>query len=206
MLVGRGSEQRTIERLLAGARVGDSGVLVITGEPGIGKSSLLEAAYAATSGMRTVSVRGVTQEREVAFSGLHQLCAPLLGMADVLPAPQAEALAVALALRTGQTPERFAVGAAVLGLLARAAEEDPLAVFIDDAHLLDPSSTQAIVFAARRLLTDRVAVVAALRIDEESPLLGLPTLRLMPLSLEDTRALVADSDTPWSEDQLMRFH
>ncbi len=207
VLVGRGAERQTIGRLLAGARVGDSGVLVLVGDAGIGKTSLLEDALSTAGGMRIISARGVEAEREVAFSGLHQLCASLLGVLDELPAPQAEALAVALALRKGPTPERFAVGAAVLGLLARAAEEDSVAVFIDDAHLLDPSSAQAIAFAARRLVTDRVGVVAALRSDEESPLLGLPTLRLGPLAVEDTRALVVPrSEVPWGEDQLARFH
>lgn len=207
MLVGRETERRTIERLLAGARVGDSGVLVITGEPGIGKTALLDAARTGAAGTRTVSARGVEEEHEVAFSGLHQLCAPLLGEIEELPAPQAEALAVALSLRSGPTPERFAVGAAVLGLLSRAAEEQPLVVLVDDAHLLDPSSAQAIAFAARRLVTDRVAVIAALRSGEQSPLLVLPILRLGPLSVEDTRALlVTDKNAPWGDDQLARFH
>lgn len=207
MLVGRGTERRTIERLLAAARVGSSGVLVIAGEPGIGKTSLLDAARAEATGMRAVSVRGVDEEREVAFSGLDRLCAPLLALTEELPAPQAEALAVALALRAGPAPERFAVGAAVLGLFARAGETGPLAVFIDDAHLLDPSSAQAIAFAARRLMTDRVAVIAARRSGEQSPLLGLPTVCLGPLSVEDTRAMVvAGSDAPWDTHQLVRYH
>ena len=196
-----------IERLLAGARVGDSGVLVITGEPGIGKTALLDAARTGAAGTRTVSARGVEEEHEVAFSGLHQLCAPLLGEVEELPAPQAEALAVALSLRSGPTPERFAVGAAALGLLSRAAEEQPLVVLVDDAHLLDPSSAQAIAFAARRLVTDRVAVIAALRSGKQSPLLVLPTLRLGPLSVEDSRSLlVTDKNAPWGDDQLARFH
>ncbi|MDN5765068.1 MAG: LuxR family transcriptional regulator [Humibacillus sp.] len=207
MFIGRGTERRTIERLLAGARLGDSGVLVIVGEPGIGKTSLLELARTGAAGARTVSARGVEEEREVAFSGLHQLFAPLLGEIEDLPAPQAEALAVALSLRSGATPERFAVGAAVLGLLSRAADEQALVVVVDDAHLLDPSSAQAIAFAARRLVTDRVAVIAALRSGEQSPLLALPILRLGPLSVEDTRALlVIDNKAPWEDDQLTRFH
>ncbi len=207
MLVGRVAERQTIRRLLAGARVGDSGVLVVVGEPGIGKTSLLEDALSVVEGMRVVTTRGVDAEREVAFSGLHQVCAPLLGVLDELPTPQSEALGVALALRSGPTPERFAVGVAVLGLLARAAEESALAVFIDDAHLLDPSSAQAIAFAARRLVTDRVGVVAALRSDEDSPLLGLPTLRLGPVGVADTRALVAPGGKAWwGDDQVARFH
>ena len=182
-------------------------MLVVVGEPGIGKTSLLEDALASAEGMRVVCARGVEAEREVAFSGLHQLCAPLLGVLDDLPAPQAETLGVALALRAGPTPQRFAVGAAMLGLLARAAEDDPLAVFVDDAHLLDPSSAQAISFAARRLVTDQVAIVLALRSDEESPVLELPALHLGALAVEDTRVLVASrSDALWEETELVRFH
>src|SRR6476659_5420902 len=112
MLVGRESEQLTIERLLAGARVGRSGVLVLTGDPGIGKTSLLEHARTLAAGMRTVTARGVEAEREVAFGGLYEICAPLLDLLGELPSPQAEALEVSLAMRAGPAPQRFAVGAA----------------------------------------------------------------------------------------------
>ncbi len=207
MFIGRARERRTIARLLAGARLGDSGALVIAGDPGIGKTSLLELARTGVTGTQTISARGVEEEREIAFSGLHQLCAPLLGQIDELPGPQAEALAVALSLRSGPTPERFAVGAAVLGLLSRAAEDRPLVVVVDDAHLLDTSSAQGIAFAARRLVTDRVAVLAALRSGEDSPLLVLPVLRLGPLSVEDTGALlVNDEKAPLDVAQLTRLH
>jgi predicted ATPase len=171
--------------------VGSSGVLVITGEPGIGKTALLAEARELAAGMRVLSVRGVEAEQGLAFGGLHQLCAPLLGLLAELPPPQAEALGVALALKDGARPERFAVGAALLGLLTRAAEDSPLAVFVDDAQLLDGSSTQAIIFAARRLHSDPVAVVAAQRDGPTSGLTNLETLRLAPLDVEATRALVA---------------
>ena len=207
MLVGREAERQAIRRLLAGARVGDGGVLVVVGEPGIGKTSLLDDVRADVEGMRVLTARGVSAEREVAFSGLHQVCAPLLGLLEQLPPPQAEALGVALALASGPTPERFAVGVAVLGLLARAAEDRALVLFVDDAHLLDPSSAQAIAFAGHRLDTDRVAVVAALRAEEDSPLLGLPALRLGPLGVAETRALVAPAaDAWWGEEQVAGFH
>ncbi len=207
VLVGREAERQAIRRLLAGARVGDGGVLVVVGEPGIGKTSLLEDARADVEGMRVVSARGVAAERGVAFSGLHQVCAPLLAVLEELPAPQAEALGVALAMASGPTPERFAVGVAVLGLLTRAAEDRALAVFVDDAHLLDPSSAQALAFAGHRLGTDRVAVVAAVRADEDSPLLALPALRLGPLGVAETRTLVAPAeDTWWGEEEVARFH
>ncbi|GAB3442654.1 LuxR family transcriptional regulator [Phycicoccus ginsengisoli] len=207
MLVGRESELLVLERLLAGARVGDSGVLVVSGEPGIGKTALLEHARRHTEGMRVLTARGVEAEHEVAFGGLSQLLTPLLHLLPDLPAPQAEALGVALALRDGPRPERFAVGAAVLGLLARAAEDRPLAVLVDDAHLLDESSTQALVFAARRLRTDPVALVVAQRQDPASALSNLEVLRLGPLDLEATRALLLRSRA-WagSGPALGRFH
>ncbi|GAA1879072.1 LuxR family transcriptional regulator [Paeniglutamicibacter psychrophenolicus] len=207
MVVGRGSERQRIERLLAGARSGVSGVLVLAGEPGIGKTTMLQQARDGVSGMRVISVGGVEAERELAFSGLHQLCGRLLGVARGLPPRQYQALAVALAVNDGPTPDRFAVGAAVLGLIARAAEEDPLAIFIDDAHLLDASSLQAISFAARRLLTDRVAIVAALRNEIDSPLRDLPRMDLGPLGLEDTRTLLAAWNRgSWDAAELARFH
>jgi DNA-binding CsgD family transcriptional regulator len=207
VLVGREAELQVLERLLAGARVGDSGVLVVVGEAGIGKTSLLTEVRRRTEGMHVLTARGLEAEREVAFGGLSQLCTPLLGLLDELPPPQAEALGVALALREGPRPERFAVGAALLGLLTRAAEDRPLVVFVDDAHLLDDSSAQALVFAARRLQTDPVAVLAAQREEPTSALGSLGVLRLGPLSVAATRDLLAGS-WQWvgSPRALVRFH
>jgi DNA-binding CsgD family transcriptional regulator len=207
VLVGREGERRTLERLLAGARVGSSGVLVITGEPGIGKTSLLEHARRQAGGMRVLTARGVEAEREVAYGGISQLCTPLLSLLDELPSPQGEALGVALALREGARPERFAVGAAVLGLLTRAAEDRPLAVLVDDAHLLDDSSSQALVFAARRLQSDPVAIVAAQRPEPTSGLANLAVLRLGPLDVAATRDLLSGARR-WngSAEALERFH
>ncbi len=122
MLLGREAELLQLERLLAGARAGASGVLVVRGEPGIGKSALLEGAAAAASGMRVLRARGVESEVELPFSGLHELLRPLLGALDDLPAPQAEALRTALALGEGPPSGPFAVGAATLSLLATSAE------------------------------------------------------------------------------------
>ena len=205
--MGRETEQRVIEQLLAGARVGDSGVLVISGDPGIGKSGLLAHTRARATGMRVLSARGVEAEREVTFGGLHQVCAPLLPLLDDLPEPQAEALAVALAVRTGPTPARFAVGAAVLGLLARAADEAPLAVVVDDGHLFDESSAQALAFAARRVVSDRIALVVAMRPVEGSAFAGLPTLQLGPLTLESTRTLLESAGLDrWPAARVARYH
>ena len=207
MLVGREVEQRVIEQLLAGARVGDSGVLVISGDPGIGKTGLLDHARTRATAMRVLAARGVEAEREVTFGGLHQVCAPLLPLLDELPGPQAEALAVALALRAGPTPARFAVGAAVLGLLTRAADETPLAVVIDDGQLLDESSAQALAFAARRLVSDRIAFVVAVRPVQDLAFAALPTLHLGPLTVEGARTLLERATSErWPAARMARFH
>jgi len=163
MLVGRESEKRDIARLVAGARVGHSGVLVLTGEPGIGKTALLEHAQELAVDMRVLRAAGRESEKDVAFGGLLQLLRPTLGVMDGIPEPQAEALAVALALRDGPAGDRFAVGAATLSLLSRFAEDHPLLILIDDAHQLDRPSAEAVVFVARRLMADPIAVLAVAR-------------------------------------------
>ncbi|WP_130780334.1 AAA family ATPase, partial [Cellulomonas biazotea] len=197
MLVGRERERQVIRALTAAARVGEGGTLVVVGEAGIGKTALLRdaTAEAATHGMRTLQAQGVEAEREVPFGGLLQLLRPVLDHLDALPAPQAEALGAALALRPGSAGERFAVGAGVLGLLSRVAEDEPLALVVDDAHLLDPPTAQALTFAARRLTADPVVVLLSARDEHPSTVLtaGLPTLSLTGLGPEDADALLADA-------------
>ncbi|WP_256841731.1 helix-turn-helix transcriptional regulator [Ornithinimicrobium cryptoxanthini] len=180
MLIGRAPEQRTLEALAAGARVGRSGVLVVVGEAGCGKTALLDHLAATIHDMDVCRVVGTEAERDLGFGGLSQLVGVQTGAVEELPEPQARALAVALNLRTGTDVDRMAVGAGTLGLLSRRAESQPLAVLLDDAHLLDHSSAQAITFAARRLLADPILLVAAVRAGEDSPLLsaGLPVLEL----------------------------
>ncbi|TFV99839.1 ATP-binding protein [Leifsonia flava] len=207
MLLGRAAERQAIERLLAGARVGDGGALVITGDPGIGKSALLDAVRSTTAGMLVITVRGAEAEHEVPFAGLHQLCAPLSGLIPDLAAPQADALGVALALRDGPAPGRFAVGAALLGLLTRAAEDTPLAVVIDDAQHLDESSASAIAFVARRLSSDPVAILVAERTGSPSVLTGLTRLELGPLEATAARELLtADAGRPLDDEEFSRLH
>ena len=195
MLVGREHEQQVVDRLLAAARVGGSGVLLVTGEPGIGKSAVLADARSRASGMRVVEVGGSPSEQEVPFAGLHQLCGPLADLLPRLPEPQQEALGVALRTRSGPSPDRFGVGVATLGLLSRAADDRPLLVLVDDAHLLDRPSAEAIAFALRRLVNDRVAVLVALRADEPSPLAdaGLAPLALAGLSVDAAGTLVGQA-------------
>ena len=214
MLVGRATERQVIERLLAGARVGESGVLVLTGEAGIGKTALLKHAVSFATGMRVLSATGHEAEQEVAFGGLLQLLRPALPHLDRIPPPQADAVATALALRPGDVQgvgrsDRFTVGAGTLSLLSRFAEDGPLALLLDDAHLLDRPSAEAIAFSARRLLADPVVVLAAVRAGEQSPLLdvGLPVLPLHGLDLSSTGLLlVAGSSRPVAAGLVARAH
>jgi predicted ATPase len=190
VLVGRDAERRAIGAALAGARVGDSRVLVLSGEPGIGKSALLAEAETLVGDMRVLRAQGVESEQLVPFAGLLQLLRPVLGLLEQVPAPQAAALSSALLLgaEPDTRPSRFAVGAATLSLLARAAEDAPLAVLVDDAQLLDSPSAQALAFAARRLVSDAVAVLVAVRTGEAGavPWTALPTLEVTGLLLEGT--------------------
>jgi DNA-binding CsgD family transcriptional regulator len=210
VLVGRELEQRAIARLLAAARVGDSGVLVLSGEPGIGKSALLTDAATSAGEMRLLRASGVASEQFVPFAGLLQLLRPVLDLLDHIPSPQSAALSSALLLGGPpvEQPSRFAVGAATLSLLSRSAEERPLLVLVDDAHLLDQPSAEALVFAARRLVSDPVAVVAAIRPGEAGQELWspLPALTVGGLDLEATGTLVRRRVGEVRTDQLQRLH
>jgi len=162
-VLGRQHERWAIEQALARARSGQSAVLVIAGEPGIGKTTLLEHAAMQAGRMRLLRARGVQSEAEIPFGSLLELLRPALGALPRIAAPQAVALEAAFALRPAVAQERFAVGAAALSLLAAYAEETPLAVLIDDAQWLDASSAQALLFATRRLVADPIAVLRAWR-------------------------------------------
>ncbi|HJR38916.1 MAG TPA: LuxR C-terminal-related transcriptional regulator [Nocardioidaceae bacterium] len=193
MLVGRQAEQLVIDRLVAGARIGQSGVLVLTGEPGIGKTALLDYAVGLTEAMRVLRVTGTEPEKDVGFGGLLQLVQPALHLLDHIPAPQAEALEVALALREGPAPDRFAVGAATLSLLSRFADERPLLLLVDDAQALDGPSAEALAFVARRLMADPLAILISSRPEPGTPLLdsGLSQLVLCGLTAESVAELAA---------------
>ena len=121
MLLGRLRERAALSRLLEAARSGRSGVLVVRGEPGVGKTALLEYAIESAAGLRVARVAGVESEMELAFAALQQLCAPMLGKLEGLPDPQRAALGVAFGLDTGEVPDRFLVGLAALSLLSEAA-------------------------------------------------------------------------------------
>jgi DNA-binding CsgD family transcriptional regulator len=190
-LRGRGGECGVLDRLVAGARVGRSGVLVVRGEAGAGKSALLEFVAGRAAGCRVVRAAGVESEMELAFAGLHQLCGPMLDHLDRLPGPQRDALGTAFGLSAGGAPDRFLVGLAVLSLLADVAEEQPLVCVVDDAQWLDQASAQALAFVARRLLAEPVALVFAARTGgPEQGLEGLPELPVRGLSDADARAVL----------------
>jgi predicted ATPase len=197
MLYGREAERAAVAELLDGARGSRSGVLVVRGEAGIGKSALLEAARAAASDMRILSAQGVESEAPLPFAGLHQRLRPELGRLGRLPAPQAAALRGALGLGPAAGEQgRFLVSLAVLSLLADAAEPGPLVCLVDDAHWIDDASADALVFVARRLEAEAIVLLFAARDGErrrfEAP--GLPELPLGGLGAEDAAAMLDRND------------
>jgi len=187
----RESERDVLDRLLAQGRDGQSAVLVIRGEAGIGKTELLRYAARQASGFRVVQVMGVEAEMELPFAGIHQLCAPVLDQLAALPQPQQDALNVALGLASGDVPDRFLVGLAVLGLLSAGSEDRPLLCLVEDAQWLDAASGVILGFVTRRLLAETVAMVIAVREpDMRRDFDGLSELRLRGLPEEPARALL----------------
>jgi len=193
-LLGRDGEREAIGRLVNTARLGVSGTVVIIGEAGVGKTALLEDAVAGLGDMRLLRATGLEAERHIPFAGLLQLLHPALDRIDGLSPPQAAALSGALAVAEAApgSGDRFMIGAAVLSLLSRYAEEAPVAVVVDDLHALDLPSAEAILFAARRLAADPVVVLATARSPEADRLVaGLPVLRLSGVDHRAAAALVA---------------
>jgi DNA-binding CsgD family transcriptional regulator len=190
MLLDRLPERAALSQLLDTARAGRSGVLVMRGEPGVGKTALLEYAIESAAGLRVAQVAGVESEMELAFAVLQQLCAPMLDKLEGLPDPQRAALGVAFGLNTGAAPSRFIVGLAVLGLLSEVAVQQPLFCVIDDAQWLDRASAQALAFVARRLLAEPVAMLFATREPGEQ-FRGLPELPVGGLRDGDAQELLS---------------
>src|SRR5215213_2463984 len=177
VLLGRAEERELLDRLLENVRAGQSAVLVVRGEAGVGKTALLHHCARQAAGFRVARIAGVEAEMELPFAGLHQLCAPMLGRLDALPEPQRAALCVALGLSSGAAPDRFLVALAALSLLAEVAAERPLLCLVDDAQWLDAASSQVLGFVGRRLLAESVAIVFAVRDPtDERELTGLPEL------------------------------
>ncbi|MGK5555510.1 helix-turn-helix transcriptional regulator [Actinomadura kijaniata] len=192
MLRGRDDDQRAVDGLLRGARAGRSGVLVLYGDPGIGKTALLSHVKDQAAGARVLRCAGVETEAELPFAALHQLLRPALARVDALPGPQAAALRGALGLGEGGGEDRFVIGLATLSLLSEIAEDGPLVCLVDDAHWLDRASADALLFAARRLDAEGIAFVLASRDGFHAP--GLPQRRLRPLDPEAAAALLRDHD------------
>ena len=188
-LRGRRSECRSLNRLLAGVRSGHSEVLVLRGEAGVGKTALLEYLIEAAADLRVVRATGVESEMELAYAGLHQLCAPMLEQRDRLPAPQRDALQIVFGLSEGPAPDRFLVALAVLSLLSEVAEERPLLCVVDDAQWLDRASAQVLGFVARRLFAEPVGLVFAAR-EPGAEFRGLRELDVQGLRDSDARELL----------------
>ncbi|HZC74197.1 MAG TPA: AAA family ATPase [Jatrophihabitans sp.] len=192
MLFGRAAEQARIAELLDEARDGRSGVLVLRGVAGVGKSALLDLARGEAAGMTVLYACGIESEARLPYAGLHQLVRPVLGYLDRLPRPQAGALRAALGLEHGTGDEWFLVSLAVLSLLAESADENPLLCVIDDAHWLDDASAESLMFAARRLQAEPIAMLFAAREGEartfDAP--GLDDLWLAGLDRDAASALL----------------
>jgi len=188
MLLGRQSERGVLDRLLVAARGGQGGAIVVLGEPGIGKTALIEQAVASAQDFRVLRTAGQEGEMELAFAALQRLCAPGLDRLQRLPEPQRDALGVVFGLRTGDPPDRLLVALAVLTLLSELAAERPLLCVVDDAQWLDRASAQAVAFVARRLATEPVAFVFGAR-ELPDEVRGLPEVFVEGLGDDDARAL-----------------
>jgi DNA-binding CsgD family transcriptional regulator len=187
-LIDRRAECKVLDNLVAAVRAGQSRALVVLGEPGVGKTALLEYLAGQASGCHLARAGGDESEMELAFSGLHVLCAPMLDRLDRIPRPQRDALATAFAMSSGEPPDRFIVGLAVLSLLAEVSEEQPLLCLVDDAQWLDQASTLTLAFVARRLLAERVGMVFATR--DAQGLRGFAELVIEGLGATDARAVL----------------
>src|SRR6476469_5134992 len=190
-LRGRRRERDELGRLLTRVRSGRSGVRVVRGEVGIGKTALLEQLVAEAAGCVVARATGVQADMELPFAGLQQLFGSMLGSLERLPDPQREAVEVAFGLRSGPAPDRFEVGLAILGLLAEVAEQGPVVCIVDDAQWLDQASARTLAFVARRLLAESVALVFAVRDpSEDETFAGLPELVVRGLDDQDAHALL----------------
>ncbi|WP_353813637.1 helix-turn-helix transcriptional regulator [Agromyces sp. SYSU T00266] len=194
-VLGRTDELERLGALLGGARNGRGGALLIRGEPGIGKSTILDEAVRTASGLRVVRADGYEAEAEMPFAGLQRLGAPFAGHLASIPPRQATALRIAVGLDRGEPPDRFLVGLGTLSLLAAAGEVEPVVCVLDDAHFLDPESFDVLAFVARRLHAERAALLLAGRADAlpQPRVEGVPTLELAGLGTVDAVRLLTSS-------------
>ena len=189
VLIDRGVERRLLDGVLRDVGSGHSRVLVLHGDPGVGKSALLKYLASQASGCRLVRAAGVESEMELAYAALQQLCSPMLDRLDHLPLPQRDALGTAFGLSAGPAPDRFLIGLAVLSLLSDVADEQPLLCLVDDVQWLDRASAQALAFVGRRLGAESVALIVASRVVNPD-LAALPGLHVEGLREADARALL----------------
>jgi len=204
-MLGRDNESQAIDRMLSAARAGHGGTLVVSGEPGIGKSTLLNHAVASGTGFQVLRAIGNQTEMDLAFAAAQQLCSPSLAKLQQLPAPHREALGVAFGQVAGSAPDRLFVGLALLGLLSQLSAEAPVLCVVDDAQWLDRESAQAFAIVARRLGSERVAFLVGARI-VPAELNGLPCLPVLGLDPKDARALLrATLPEPFDEHVVERL-
>jgi hypothetical protein len=178
-----------LDRLTEDIRAGESRALVLRGEPGVGKTALLDYLVDQASGCRVVRAAGIQSEMQLAFAGLHQLLAPMLDHLERLPVPQRDALRTAFGVSHGPAPDRFFLGLAVLSLLSDVAEEQPLICLVDDEQWHDRASAQVLAFVARRLAAESVGLVFGAPVPSDE-LAGLPELVVEGLREDDARALL----------------
>jgi DNA-binding CsgD family transcriptional regulator len=188
-LIGRHAERGVLDRLLADVRAGESRSLVLLGEAGVGKTALLDYLATQATDCRVARAAGVQSEMELPFATLHQLCAPLMGGLQQLPAAQGDALQTAFGISSGSVPDRLLISLATLSLLSGIAERQPLVCLIDDQQWVDRASAQVFGFVARRLMADSVALVFAARVPGDE-LAGLAELGVEGLGASDGRALL----------------
>src|SRR5262245_56438318 len=198
----RGSERKLLDELVEAVRAGESRALVVHGDAGVGKTALLDYAADRATGCRVARTTAVQSEMELAFAGLHQLCAPMLDRLEQLPVPQRDALRTAFGMSAGPAADRFLVGLAVLSLLSEVAEEQPLVCLVDDQQWLDFASALVLAIAARRLGAESVGLIFATRAPTDH-LAGLPELVVGGLPEADARALL-DSVLPAKLDARVR--
>ncbi|MGI8574081.1 MAG: AAA family ATPase [Egibacteraceae bacterium] len=204
-LLGRSHERGRIDAVVQAARGGVSEVLVLHGEVGIGKSTLLAEAIRNADDLLVLATRGYESESHLPFAGLSDLLRPVSSALDELPGVQREALAAALALAPAGETSQYTVCAATLSALAAVADTGPTLVVVDDLQWLDPSSSEALLFAARRLEAEGVAMLLAYRSEDDRlpGVAGLPELAVTGLSEAHARALVRDAtDAHLSADQI----
>src|SRR5258707_5062435 len=195
--VGRDAQLAELRELLTQARHGEGGVRLIVGDPGIGKSAILARAaqFGVELGMRTHRSTGVQSETQLPFAGLHQLVRRMLDSMDRLPAPQRGALAVAFGMAEGDAPDLFLIALATLELLSERASDEGIVLIVDDGQWVDRSTVNVLTFLARRLESDSIALLVAVRSGYGSPLLDadLPELRIGPLVESDAIRLLKES-------------